>query len=217
MPSNDEVPTILHRALRGKLSKREMAMIGLAPETKAAIIRLIETSPALEDAVLNVADLAYRDGLDAASLGYGDTGCAGIEPEPAKVSNSELRHWKYSEPEPEPEPEPDDCPVCRKIHTVKDIVNLGIEIGSLIPGHEYVVTTKTSAQRYPREWRMGFMGANGYQLEFSARGPDRTHGGQYGGTQAIDRRTITGLHEVAYIARARHVGSAVKAVLDPRS
>jgi len=42
-----------------------MAMIGFAPDTKAVIIRVIELSPVLEEAVLEIADLCYRDGMDA--------------------------------------------------------------------------------------------------------------------------------------------------------
>lgn len=56
---------LILRAMRGELTSREMAMIGFAPDTKAVIIRVIELSPVLEEAVLEIADLCYRDGLDA--------------------------------------------------------------------------------------------------------------------------------------------------------
>jgi hypothetical protein len=58
-----EVHEVILKALRGELSDREMAMIGFASDTKAAIIRLIEVSPASEEAILNIADLCYRDGI----------------------------------------------------------------------------------------------------------------------------------------------------------
>jgi hypothetical protein len=45
---------------------RDMALFGYADETKAAIQRLIETSPVLEEAILNIASLCYRDGADSA-------------------------------------------------------------------------------------------------------------------------------------------------------
>lgn len=60
---DDDVGLIL-KAMRGELTSREMAMIGFAPDTKAAIIRLIEVSPVLEEAILSIADLCYRDGQD---------------------------------------------------------------------------------------------------------------------------------------------------------
>ena len=54
------------RATRGELTSRDMAMLGFAPDTKKAIATAIELSPALEEAILNIADLAYRDGQDSA-------------------------------------------------------------------------------------------------------------------------------------------------------
>jgi hypothetical protein len=60
-----EVASILTRALRGELTDREIALIGLSNETKRAINRAIELDPALEEAILNIADLCYRDGMDA--------------------------------------------------------------------------------------------------------------------------------------------------------
>lgn len=65
MAARDEVPGILHRALRGELTDREIAMIGYSAETQKAITRAIELDPALEEAILNIADLCYKDGLDA--------------------------------------------------------------------------------------------------------------------------------------------------------
>jgi hypothetical protein len=52
-------------AMRGELTTRQRSMIGLAPDTKLLIQRVIELSPVLEDAVLLIADLAYRDGADS--------------------------------------------------------------------------------------------------------------------------------------------------------
>lgn len=65
MAARDEVPGILHRALRGELTDRQMAMLGYSAETQKAITRAIELDPALEEAILNIADLCYKDGLDA--------------------------------------------------------------------------------------------------------------------------------------------------------
>ena len=49
MAARDEVPGILHRALRGELTDREIAMIGYSAETQKAITRAIELDPALEE------------------------------------------------------------------------------------------------------------------------------------------------------------------------
>jgi hypothetical protein len=46
-----------------KPTDREMAMLGYSEELKRAILRVIEVSPVLEEAILNVAELAFRDGL----------------------------------------------------------------------------------------------------------------------------------------------------------
>jgi hypothetical protein len=46
-------------------SDRDMALFGYDPETKRAIVRAIELSPALEEAILNIAELAFRDGMDS--------------------------------------------------------------------------------------------------------------------------------------------------------
>jgi hypothetical protein len=191
---NDETQEVILRAMRGDLSRRELAMIGLASDTKAVVDRIIELSPALEGAVLELVDLVYRDGISTDMKAWAEG--RGL------LAELVAQHL-------EPEPEDDDmgsCPICHKIHTIGEITNLGIDIGSLIPGHEYVINTKTNQQKYPRVWRMGFLGANGYQLEFSARGPDRTHARQYGGTQNLDRRQITGVREVERDDRKRHVG-----------
>lgn len=74
-PSAPESAVI--KALKGALglsgyarpSDREIAMFGYAPETKAAIVRAIELDPALEEAILNIADLAFRDGIDSVEIG----------------------------------------------------------------------------------------------------------------------------------------------------
>lgn len=177
--ANDEVPTILGKALRGELSDREMALIGLSEEAKRAVTRLIETSPALEEAILNVVELVYRDGAD--SVGDWDEGVPELPVEPA-------------------------CPVCHDKHI--NVVRLGDM--RLIPGHEYVITTKTSMQRYPREWRMGFLGEYHGGLQFSARGPDRSHSDQYGGTQTFDRKLIISAQEVDRDDSKRHIGTTVR-------
>jgi hypothetical protein len=200
MPSDDkEVRDIIIKAMHGELTERELATIGLSDETKRAIKRAIEASPALEAAILNLVDLAYADGVTSA-----------IDDD--ALANALLR----AQADDEPDPELDVCIICHKMHDVKDIVNLGvgmdIDIGSLIliPGHEYIIETQTTQQKFPREWRMGFMGASGYYLQFSARGPDRTHGGQYGGTETIDRRQIVGVQEVERNDAKRHVGKPMR-------
>jgi hypothetical protein len=185
MPNDqEEVNEVVHKALRGQMSDRDMAMIGYSTQTKRAINRAISLNPALEKAILNIADLAYADGA---------------------VQNDD------EPPRPlRPEPKPDICRICHNVHTAKQIMNLGVERGSLIPGHEYVIITKTTGQRYQRKWRMGFLGAYGMQLQFSARGPDRTHARQYGGTETLDGSTIISIQEVERNDSKRHVGAAIR-------
>lgn len=96
------------------------------------------------------------------------------------------------------------CEVCHHVHEIEDMVKVGDD--NLIIGHEYEITTKTSMQRYPRLWRMGFAGRGIGGLTFSARGPDRTHSGQYGGTQTIDKRDIVNIEEVTKDEAKRYVG-----------
>lgn len=63
-PTRDnEVPSILTRALRGELSSRELAMIGYSEDTKHAILAAIELDPALEEMILLIAERAFGDGL----------------------------------------------------------------------------------------------------------------------------------------------------------
>jgi hypothetical protein len=45
-------------------SGRDMALLGYSEETKRAILRVIELSPVLEEAVLQIAELSFRDGLN---------------------------------------------------------------------------------------------------------------------------------------------------------
>lgn len=95
------------------------------------------------------------------------------------------------------------CDTCRKVHKPPEVVGAGgIKFW---PGHEYIIRTKTSLQRYPREWRMGYLGF-GPGMQWSARGPDRTHGGQYGGTQTMDLADIVYAEEVERDDAKRHVG-----------
>lgn len=95
------------------------------------------------------------------------------------------------------------CDTCRKVHKPPEVVGAGGV--KFWPGHEYIIRTKTTMQRYPREWRMGYLGF-GNGMEWSARGPDRTHGGQYGGTQTMDLRDIVYAEEVERDDAKRHVG-----------
>lgn len=181
--ANDEVSTILGKALRGELSDREMALIGLSDEAQRAVTRLIETSPALEEAILNVVELVYRDGAD--SVGDWD------------------ENTKATDDIQLPPELPVTCTVCGHKHDSSQIVDVkGV---ALIPGHEYIILTKTSMQKYPREWRMGYLGFTA-GMQFSARGPDRTHQGQYGGTQTIGLQMIIYAQEVKRDDAKRHVG-----------
>ena len=60
---DNEVKDVILAAMRGELSPRDLAMIGYSTETKRAIIRAIEANPAMETTFLNIADLAYLDGM----------------------------------------------------------------------------------------------------------------------------------------------------------
>lgn len=95
------------------------------------------------------------------------------------------------------------CDTCRKVHKPPEVVGAGGV--KFWPGHEYIIRTKTTMQRYPREWRMGYLGF-GAGMEWSARGPDRTHGAQYGGTQHLDLADIIYAEEVVRDDEKRHVG-----------
>lgn len=108
---------------------------------------------------------------------------------------------------PELEPEPEVCPVCRKEHGAPEVV--GANGVRFWPDHEYIIRTRHGAQKYPREWRMGYLGF-GAGMQFSARGPDRTHGGQYGGTQNFDLQHIIYAEEVERDDAKRHVGRIIK-------
>jgi hypothetical protein len=184
MPGDKEVHEVILKAMHGELSNRDLAMIGLSDETKRAIKRLIELNPVLEEAILNIADLCYRDGTIELVNTIG-----GLPPG---------------------EPEPDTCPICHKEHKPDQVFTVPGLDSHLIPGHEYIIHTKTSLQKYPRKWRMGFLGAYDRALQFSARGPDRTHSKQYGGTQTIPATTIIGVKEVEADHSKRYVGVPVK-------
>jgi hypothetical protein len=103
-------------------------------------------------------------------------------------------------------PEPERCETCHHVHKL-DVV--GLNNFHFFPGHEYIIRTRIGTQKYPREWRMGFLGI-GMGMEWSARGPDRTHGDQYGGTQHIDLSDIVYAEEVERDDEKRHVGQIVK-------
>jgi hypothetical protein len=178
---------LLRKALRGDLSKREFAMIGLAEDTKKAIARLIETSPVLEEAILNIADLCYRDGSTTL-----------IVEDLSVIQQQIIKEVTAIE----------HCPICHKSHSPEN--TFAVAGSHLIPGHEYVITTKTSLQKYPRKWRMGFLGAYDRALQFSARGPDRTHKKQYGGTETIPSTMITSVREVEADHSKRYVGVPVR-------
>jgi hypothetical protein len=47
------------------LTPRQVLMIHYSDETKRAILKLIELSPVLEEAIINLAELAFSDGVDS--------------------------------------------------------------------------------------------------------------------------------------------------------
>lgn len=128
----------------------------------------------------------------------------------------EAAHERYSE-EDVPLREDNVCPTCGRVHTANDIAGFPtVNLVPLIPGHEYIIKYQSTQAHYVREARMGFMGRP-YQstpmLEFSGRGPDRTHGGKerkgegpYAGTVTLDLRIITSAQEVERDDAKRYVG-----------
>jgi len=105
-----------------------------------------------------------------------------------------------------PAEQQEPCATCRKVHKLEVV---GVDGVKFWPGHEYIIRTVIGTQKYPREWRMGFLGI-GMGMEWSARGPDRTHGGQYGGTQNIDLSQIVYAEEVPRDDALRHVCKVVR-------
>jgi hypothetical protein len=86
---------------------------------------------------------------------------------------------------------------------------------SLTPDQDYQVRYRVpGVQRKDRYTRMGFAGAgrpwpggqSGAELVFSARGPDRTHSGQYGATQTLRAEWILDVRQVANDPAKRYVG-----------
>lgn len=121
---------------------------------------------------------------------------------------------RYHEGETEAELPPDApyaeerCDTCRKVHKPPEVVGAGGV--KFWPGHEYIIRTLVGTQKLPREWRMGYLGF-GAGMQWSARGPDRTHGGgQYGGTQTMDLADIVYAEEVVRDDAKRHVGEIVR-------
>ena len=110
-------------------------------------------------------------------------------------------------------PGPDDydseplCEVCNRIHQSGDFVKWGPY--TFIQAHEYIVWTRNSMQTYAHRGRMQFLGGGAssfrYQLSFNARGPDRSTGGRFAGTQTIDARNIVKVEEVERIPVERYV------------
>jgi hypothetical protein len=88
-----------------------------------------------------------------------------------------------------------NCPVCHKLHVDKDYFHA--KDGSpLLAGHEYIITTRLTNERYERVWRMGLLGMGISGLQFDARGPGRRTSDQYGGTQVIQVDSILKAEEV---------------------
>lgn len=185
---------VVAKALRGELSPRELAMIGLAEDTRKAINATIALDPALEESILNIADLCYRDGAD--SLVSRDSVVERIS---AICDARELAR------------ETARCERCGNFHDHRNTVRV-LDGFDMYAGHEYEITTQTRQQRYARLWRMGFMGPamGDSELEFSARGPDRTHHGQYGGTVRLRKADVIAVREVERSDALRHVGRQVR-------
>jgi len=109
-------------------------------------------------------------------------------------------------------PDPRVCSTCGKEHQLHRRVNVQAAGAFLYPGHEYIIETKTPRQKYPRVWRMGFLerGQMPNSVQFSARGPDRTHDGQYGGTVTLLIDEITHIQQVPRVEAERHVGRQIR-------
>lgn len=76
---------------------------------------------------------------------------------------------------------------------------------ALTLNHEYELITRVpGVERYDRRWRMGYIGESGLGFQFSARGPDRTHKAQYGGTQTLRADVIKSIRQVPRDERLRH-------------
>jgi hypothetical protein len=92
-------------------------------------------------------------------------------------------------------PAESSCPTCHKIHDGRDYYHA--KDGSpLLAGHEYIITTRDSNQRYPREWRMGLVGEGLQGLVFTARGPDQSWAPPYGGTVNVSLTALESAKEV---------------------
>lgn len=103
------------------------------------------------------------------------------------------------------------CDTCHKVHAdIDEVVMIGKR--GLYPEHEYIIETKTKQQKYPRRWRMGYVGKglDRYHLVFSCRGPDRTHSNQYAGDVTLDIREILGAQQVPKDVELRHTGREVR-------
>ncbi len=75
-------------------------------------------------------------------------------------------------------------------------------------GHDYEITWMiVGLQRYPRISRMGYIGPGmdeSRQVMFDARGPDRKTGGEFAGTQQLDRRWLIEVREVPRVLAMRY-------------
>lgn len=89
-----------------------------------------------------------------------------------------------------------------------DTVTIQNDAGRFVftEGHEYQIQTMIPGlERRPRYSRMSFLGSGpGADLQFNARGPDRTHDGQYGGTQTVSPRSIVASVEVEHDVAKRY-------------
>jgi hypothetical protein len=91
----------------------------------------------------------------------------------------------------------------------------------VFPGREYRVKTMIpGVERVPRYSRMHFAGLQypdsprTSALTFSARGPDRTHSGRYGGTQNVPMSAILEMTEVERDVARRYVSLRERPVDD---
>lgn len=175
-----------------------------AATDKEMLARSVERDYGMQGA-RNSDILDWIDGLNDEASGEVLRWLAVYRPSVLRVAKRyyEKDHVPALPPDAPYAPDQDRCDTCHKIHKPPEVVGAGGV--KFWPGHEYIIRTRVGTQKYPREWRMGYLGF-GAGMEWSARGPDRTHGGQYGGTQHLDLTDIVYAEEVVRDDEKRHVG-----------
>lgn len=63
---DEQTIELLTKALRGEMTDDDLACIGFGAETKRIIRQMIAINPAMKAAILDLAESAYMDGMDAA-------------------------------------------------------------------------------------------------------------------------------------------------------